>query len=197
MNPRSFRVSKTLIDVSLPNPVLAVAVIALAALEMTQGDEMADRRAELRAEMTAAHDELLRNLDAFNDQEWGQQTYDAWNRKDTFAHLASIQARQRAQIQCALDGSPWNPDPADVNDYNALEVGKRKGWTTEQVRDEYEREQASTIGMLDKMSEADLQRTYQHPVRGARSIESVFEQVANHTRNHAADIMAAKQGATS
>ncbi len=157
---------------------------------------MADRRVELREEMIAAHDELLNNLDSFNAEDWEQQTYEGWNRKDTFAHLAAIQARQRAQIQCALDGSAWNPDPADVNDYNALEVAKRKSWTTDQVRDEYEREQASTVALLDKMSEADLQRTYQHPTRGARTIETVFEQVANHTRNHASDIMAAKQGAT-
>ncbi len=157
---------------------------------------MADRRAELREEMTTAHDELLRNLDAFSDPDWEQPTYEGWNRKDTFAHLASIQSRQRAQIQCALDGSPWKPNPVDVNDYNAREVGKRKSWTTNQVRDEYERELSATIGLLDKFSEADLQRTFEHPTRGPRTAESIFEQVANHTRNHAADIMAANQAAT-
>jgi len=155
---------------------------------------MADRRAELRDEMTAAHDELLKMLDSLNPTDWGQQTYEGWSRKDTFAHLASIQARQRAQVQCALDGSPWNPE--DVNAYNARKVEERKAWSADQVRDEYEREQASTVGLLDKIRDDDLQRTFQHPTRGPLTIESVFLQVANHTRNHAADIMAAKQGAT-
>ena len=97
-------------------------------------------------------------------------------------------------VQCALDGSPWNPE--DVNAYNARKVEERKAWSADQVRDEYEREQASTVGLLDKIRDDDLQRTFQHPTRGPLTIESVFLQVANHTRNHAADIMAAKQGAT-
>ena len=155
---------------------------------------MADRRAELREDMTAAHDELLKMLDSLDTDGWKQSTYEGWDRKDTFAHLASIQARQRARIQSALDATPWSAE--DVNTYNARKVEERKGWTTEQVRDEYEREQSATLGLLEKMSDADLQRTYQHEVRGPMTVESVFVQVATHTRNHANDIMAAKQGAT-
>ena len=155
---------------------------------------MTDRRAELRDEMTSAHDELLNNLDSFNPDDWQKTTYEGWTRKDTFAHLASIQSRQRAQIQCALDGSPWNPE--DVNTYNARKVEERKAWSTDQVREEYEREQAATVALLDAMNEADLQRTFQHPTRGPVTVESVFLQVATHTRNHATDIMAAAQGAT-
>jgi DinB superfamily len=155
---------------------------------------MADRRAELREDMTAAHDELLKNLDSLNTDDWKQATYEGWDRKDTFAHLASIQARQRARIQSALDGTPWNAE--DVNTYNARKVEERKDWTTDQVRDEYEREQAATLALLGRMSDADLQRTYQHEVRGPMTVESVFVQVATHTRNHANDIMAATQGAT-
>ena len=155
---------------------------------------MADRRAELRAEMTAAHDELLRNLNSFSDRDWRQSTYEGWTSKDAFAHLATIQSRQRAQIQCALDGSAWNPE--DVNTYNARKVEERKAWTTQQVRDEYENEQAATIALLDGLAAGDLQRTFQHPTRGPVTIESVFAQVANHTRNHAADILAGTQAAT-
>ena len=155
---------------------------------------MADRRAELRQEMTAAHDELLNSLDSLNEEDWEQATYEGWTRKDTFAHLASIQSRQRARIQSALDATPWNAE--DVNTYNARKIEERKAWTTEQVRDEYEREQTETLALLDRLSDEDLQRTYQHEVRGPMTVESVFVQVATHTRNHAADIMAAKQAIT-
>jgi hypothetical protein len=155
---------------------------------------MPDRRSELRDQLTTAHDELLQMLDSLNTTDWEQQTYEGWSRKDTFAHLATIQARQRAQVQCALDGSSWNPE--DVNVYNARKVEERKAWSADQVRNEYEQELSATVDLLDKVSEADLQRTYVHPTRGLRTIESVFEQVVSHTQGHAADIMAAKQGAT-
>jgi DinB superfamily len=154
---------------------------------------LADRRAELRAEIFAAHDELLHMIDSLSTNDWEQTTYEGWSSKDTFAHLASIQERQRAQVQAALDSAPWNP-PEDVNAYNARKVEERRGWNTDQVRAEYEREQASTLAVLDRIREEDLQRTFQHPTRGTLTVESVFVQVATHTRNHAHDIVAVRSG---
>ena len=151
---------------------------------------MTDRRAELREEMTVAHGELLRMVDSLSSNDWKHPTYEGWTSKDTFAHLATIQERQRAQIQCALDGTPWNPENVDV--YNARKVDERKDWTSDAVRAEFEREQASTLAVLDRLGEEDLQRTFQHPTRGEVTIESVFLQVATHTRNHARDIEATR-----
>ena len=153
---------------------------------------MADRRVELRDEVTAAHGELLQMVDSLTAKDWERMTYEDWTSKDTFSHLATIQERQRAQVQCALDGTPWNPE--DVNVYNARKVEERKDWNTDQVRAEFGREQASTLALLDKMREEDLQRTFQHPTRGAVTVESVFLQVATHTRNHARDIEATRSG---
>jgi len=154
---------------------------------------MADRRAELRAEITAAQGELLQMVESLTSKDWEQTTYEGWTSKDTFAHLASIQERQRAQIQCALDGTPWNPQD-DVNAYNERKVQERRRWTADQVRGEYEREQASTLAVLDRIREDELQRTFLHPTRGLRTVEIVFVQMANHIREHAADMVAAKTG---
>jgi uncharacterized damage-inducible protein DinB len=154
---------------------------------------MADRRAELRDEVIAAHGELLRMVDSLSADEWKRMTYEGWTSKDTFSHLATIQERQRAQVQCALDNTPWNPE--DVNTYNARKVDERKGWSNEQVRGEFEKEQAATLALLDRLREEDLQRTFQHPTRGAVTVESIFLQVATHTRNHARDIEATRSAA--
>jgi DinB superfamily len=155
---------------------------------------MPDRRDELQVEVSAAHGELLRMVDSLTPDEWKRMTYEGWTSKDTFSHLATIQERQRAQVQCALDGTPWNPE--DVNVYNGRKVEERKDWSTDQVRDEFGKEQAATLALLRELKEEDLQRTFKHPTRGEVTVESVFVQVATHTRNHARDIKASRIAGT-
>jgi uncharacterized damage-inducible protein DinB len=152
---------------------------------------MADRRAELRDEVSAAHGGLLRMVDSLTPDEWKHMTYEGWTSKDTFGHLATIQERQRAQVECAISGTPWNPED-DVNAYNARKVEERKDWSNDQHRREFENEQKATLALLDRLKDDDLQRTYQHPTRGTVTVESVFVQIATHTRNHAKDIEASR-----
>jgi hypothetical protein len=152
---------------------------------------MTDRKAEIRADIDSANRELLAMLDAFGPQDWERAANDGWSTKDMYAHLCTIQARQRAQIECALNGTPWEPSD-DVNVYNERLVNERKDWTPAQLREELVRESNQTLALIDRLTEEDMPRTYQHPTRGPRSIDEVGQQVANHLRTHAREMAAAR-----
>jgi hypothetical protein len=148
---------------------------------------MPDRKETVRADVDAANRELLQMVDAFGPQDWERAANEGWSAKDMFAHLCTIQKRQRDQIQCALDGTPWDP-PDDVNVYNERLVNERKDWTIAQLREELVRESTQTLALIDGLREEDMARTYQHPTRGQRSIDEVGQQVANHLRGHAREM---------
>jgi len=149
-----------------------------------------DRKSAIRAGIDSAHQELLATLDNFGQEDWGRAANEGWSAKDMFAHLCTIEERQRAQIRSALDGTPWSAE--DVNLYNERMVTERRGWTPAQLREELAREHAETLALFDSLREEELDRTYQHPTRGLRTIEQVSQQVADHVRSHGREIAAAR-----
>ncbi|MEA2639601.1 MAG: DinB superfamily [Chloroflexota bacterium] len=152
---------------------------------------MADRRATLRQALTDAHDELNATLDSFQADDWRKLSpNEGWTAKDTLAHLASIQPRQRGNIGCILEGTPFPTE--DVNSYNDRMVAERQNQTAEELRAELAEDLRATLAVLDKVQEADLDRWADRPGRGPQSVEGVFQQVANHMLTHARDIAAAK-----
>jgi len=149
-----------------------------------------DRKSAIRTEIDSAHQELLATLDNFGPEDWGRAANEGWSAKDMFAHLCTIEERQRAQIRSALDGTPYSAE--DVNIYNERMVTERKNWTPAQLREELAREHAATLALFDGLREEALDRTYQHPTRGLRTIEQVSQQVADHVRTHAREIAASR-----
>jgi uncharacterized protein (TIGR03083 family) len=153
---------------------------------------MADRQAELRAAIAEAHGELLRAFDTLDPADLAKPTpNEGWTVRDNFAHLATIEGRQRAQIRCAVDGTPYAAGE-DVDSFNARMVEERRGWTVQQLRADLQREHAATEAVVGSLGGGDLERTFEHPRRGQMTVEAVLNQVCNHLRTHLADVKAMK-----
>lgn len=147
---------------------------------------------ELRAAILQAHQGLLKTLDGMSAGELARRTpNEGWTGHDNFAHLATIERRQRDQIECAVQGKPYEVQE-DIDTYNARMVEERRNWTVAQLRDELQREQATTLALIDSLRPDDLGRTFQHPRRGPMTVERVLDNICGHLQTHLQDVNAVK-----
>ena len=147
--------------------------------------------AELRADIAATHDELLKLVDRMGPEDFNRSTSnEGWTARDVMAHLATINQRLREQLKTAKSGGQYSVSE-DVNVYNERQVAERRGWDVQRVRKEVEDDHAATMAAIDVLTDADLQKGYQHPTRGWRTIEVSLEGVASHFRTHTGEIAAA------
>jgi uncharacterized protein (TIGR03083 family) len=152
---------------------------------------MADRLAELRADIAAAHDELLQLLDRMSPEDYSRATSnEGWTTRDLMAHLATINQRLRDQVKTAKTGGQYSATE-DVNVYNERQVAERRNWNLQQVRKELEDDHAATLAAIDGLTEADLEKGFQHPTRGWRTIELSLTGIATHFGTHTGEIAAA------
>jgi uncharacterized protein (TIGR03083 family) len=150
---------------------------------------MTDLQAELRAEILAAHGDLVGVLDGLSPAEWERPTpNEGWSVKDTLAHLCTIEQRLRGQIDCILTGVPFPTE--DIDSFNARMVAARRGRTIAQLRGELEQERATTLALLDRLSPADFEKSAEHPRRGRMDPERVFRNIPDHMHRHTEDILA-------
>jgi uncharacterized protein (TIGR03083 family) len=148
---------------------------------------MADRKAELRETLVRANDALLTVLHSLSGEEWNLPSpNDGWSAKDTLAHITSIEARERSQIRAILGEGEFPLD--DVNTFNERMVTERKGWAVDQLLAELRGSREQTLAVLDGLSEADLDRAFDHPRRGRLSIGYIYEHIAEHAGRHAEEI---------
>src|SRR5437867_3221953 len=98
---------------------------------------MADRRTELRTLLAQAHEDILKVVDGLGPAQMeGATANPGWNGKDTLAHLATIEQRERAQVECALKRAAWAPGE-DVDTFNARMVEERRSWPSDRIRAEF------------------------------------------------------------
>ena len=158
------------------------------------GTDDMTRLEELRTSMVEAHKALVSALDGFSRAELDRpSSNEGWSAKDTLAHLATIEDRQRQQVRAALDGTPWTPTD-DINTYNERKVAERRNWPLDQVLEELEHEHHATLSLLDQIEEADLDRPFNHPRRGPMTIHQMFGHMPEHTQMHTAEVLAAARG---
>jgi catechol 2,3-dioxygenase-like lactoylglutathione lyase family enzyme len=144
------------------------------------------RRAAVRTALDHAHAQLRSALDGMTSPDTAVAGYDGWSKKDLIAHLTSIESRIRNQVQCAVQGSSWQME--DVDAFNARQVSLRRDWTVDKLREELEEQAVTSRTVLELLSEADLQRPFDHPRRGRITVEDLWSTIPRHMRQHLGDL---------
>src|SRR4051812_542364 len=110
----------------------------------SQGGLMPDRKTTIRADLDAAYQALSTTAAGLSEADWQQASpNEGWRRQDILAHLSSIQARQRNILECAFGRAAWPTET--VHEYNARMLEERRSWTVQQLRDELQRELATSL----------------------------------------------------
>src|SRR5436309_4147065 len=117
---------------------------------------MATRVSDLHTALANVHDEILHLMDQLTASQLASPTANpAWNGKDTLAHLASIEVRERAQAICALEGRDYAA-AEDVDTYNARMIAERSSWPADKIRAEFIQERNETLKLVDSMQDDQL-----------------------------------------
>ena len=153
---------------------------------------VSDRKRQLQDEITAARAEVLGVVSALGPEQFDRPTTnEGWSVRDTLAHLSSIEARLRAMWQHALDGRPWPANDASVDAYNERCVAERRSWTPQAIVAELEQSGRETASFLDRLAPEDLDRQWEHPVRGTVTLETLAQIIPRHLRAHGEELQAA------
>jgi uncharacterized protein (TIGR03083 family) len=154
--------------------------------------QVADRTREIVDELRAARAEVLDLVGPLSPAQFDRLTSnEGWSVKDTLAHLSSIEARLRTTMQHAVEGRAWPDDAPNIDTYNARSVDERRSWTAEAIVAELRQTGPETEAAIDRLNPADLDREWDHPVRGRVTVEALARIAARHLRSHATEIAAA------
>lgn len=147
------------------------------------------RKAALRQTMEADHAACMAILRRVRDDQWAtpvpSEEGAQWTARDVLAHLAGSEAGQLGQIQRAVAGGVTVPDDFDVNRYNKRAVQKAASVSVADHLATLERDYQAVLAELDKVTDADLDKTGRHARGDTLTVAQFFHRIPEHRRQHA------------
>ena len=153
---------------------------------------MTDRKQQILDDLKAARAEVLELVGRISPAQFDQPTTnEGWSVKDTLAHLSSIEVRVRSLLQYALEGRAWPADAVDLDTFNDRCVAERRSWAAQAIVDELRQTGRESDAAVARLAPDDLDRQWDHPTRGAMTVEAIARILPRHLRAHAEQIEAA------
>jgi len=140
---------------------------------------------------------LQRCLESFprlGDKEWGKKVSDRWTAKDYLAHLVIAHEEEANRlIRQALAGEPANIPGFDrreeINGYNEQMLAKVRDLPVSELLGRLKAAFEETLGMLDDLGEADLDKPAFSPAWGCPgAVRDLFFSSYLHLPGHYQDI---------
>jgi catechol 2,3-dioxygenase-like lactoylglutathione lyase family enzyme len=145
----------------------------------------------VRLSLDETHARLRAAIDEMDDPNTPVAGNEQWTHKDLIAHLVSVEGMVADLVDVALRDPSAPLGLPDIDGFNARSVAERRDWSLDQLRDELAERAARSLTLLDRVTEADLSRLYQHPTRGEITLADRWMIVPRHARNHLAELRAA------
>ena len=156
-----------------------------------------DRKAALRADLAAALQEVLALVADLPPEHWERRTptADGWTVRDTLSHLVTGEAGNLFIARGIAAGQDLYRPDFDLDRYNRRNIEKHAARTPQELLTELQRVRQETLTFLDSLDEATLLREGRRTTGEWTTVEGVFRRIADHQREHAAEIRAALSGA--
>ncbi|MCS6802106.1 MAG: DinB family protein [Chloroflexota bacterium] len=148
---------------------------------------------ELRALLDAADDELNALLDSLAPDEWERRTAtrDRWTVRETVSHIVTGEAGNLAIARGIAEGKDMYRPDFDLDRYNRRAIEKSAHRSPEDLRADLRARRQETLAFLEQLDEAALQRAGRRTTGERTTVAEVFRRIAEHQREHAAEIRAA------
>ena len=150
---------------------------------------MSSRKDLIRQRILADHAASLSIFGGLTTEQWEKPVpseEDApWKARDVLAHLAVSEGGQLGQINRCLAGEKPVPDDFDLTRFNRRSVQKQADKSVADMLREIETAHAQVLELLDKVSEADFDKSGRHARGDILTVEQFFIRITEHRREHA------------
>jgi uncharacterized damage-inducible protein DinB len=155
------------------------------------GDKkMSERIAKIKEDLADGRRYLNSVFDQVGDR-WDTQVYSegaAWTAKQLAIHLMITDKGHNNTLKGIATGEEIIPADFDLERFNRRSVEKRAEASIEEIRSSLATTAAEREEWLDTLDDATLDKEGRHGSMKILSIEKILSVVANHDRDHAADI---------
>lgn len=151
---------------------------------------MSERIQRIKEDLADGRRYLNTVLDQVGDR-WESQVYSdgaAWTVRQLAIHLMITDKGHNNMIKAIANGEETIPADFDLERFNRRSVEKRAETPVEEVRAALAATAAERDAWLDTIDDTVLDKEGRHGRLDILSIEKILKVVANHDRDHAADI---------
>lgn len=150
---------------------------------------MTARTDSIRQRITADHTASLAIFNAFTPAQWehpAPSESDApWKARDVLAHLAVSEGGQLGQLTRCISGEVTVPPDFDLSRFNRRSAQKQADRSIADLLADIETGHQQVLAALDKVADADLDKTGRHARGDIISVEQFFIRITEHRLEHA------------
>lgn len=116
-----------------------------------------------------------------------------WTARQVLAHFITIERSMHRLFENLLSGGEGAPPDFDVNRFNLRQTQKMEGLDMHALIPQFRLVRQETIAIVEKMTDADLDRQGWHPFHGTGKLERFIRWAYEHARIHEDEIRKAIQ----
>ena len=130
-------------------------------LNMSERKELIIKRLQEEGAKTV---EFFRSIPENNFQQQVYTTGPQWDARNLLAHFVSAERTFAFYGRDILNGGEGAPEDFVIDEFNETQVGRMKTASASDLIEQFEEARASTIHLIESMSDADLGPRWQTPV---------------------------------
>jgi len=122
---------------------------------------------------------------------WNEQTYadgEQWSIHQILTHITQAEDSVSRLIAHVVGGRGGVPEDFDLNSYNHRKVKEMQEDSPENMIALFAERRARTVSFVEKLKDADLQKTGRHPYLDIAPVEEMLKLMYRHTQLHQRDI---------
>jgi len=135
-----------------------------------------------------------KTLEFFGDltpEQWALTVYTEgtnWGVRQVLAHFVATEVGIALLVKNILAGGPGSPADFNLNEYNERRVAKLTDLSAVELMRQYAENREASAKLVAGMTQADLQRTGQHPFLGVAPLEDIIKMIYRHNQIHQREI---------
>ncbi|MDX1686357.1 MAG: DinB family protein [Candidatus Promineifilaceae bacterium] len=156
-----------------------------------------ERKETAVRKLTETREEFFQLARRIEESEWTHPIYthgEEWSAADVLRHVTDAEKGMLATMRDILAGGGGAPEDFDIDRWNRSRVARAKEKTPAELLAQMEENRAELLAFIEELDPEDLDEEGRHASLQIMSIEEILHRIADHERQHMADLRQALEG---